>query len=103
MLRLHKALARLAADALRRRVRRDQLRALGLQALQLLHEAVKLGVADLRRVQHVIKVLMATDLFAQFLDRALNICRTRGHAPIILGDSFATRQVSWHDLSFVYS
>ncbi len=91
MLRLHKALARFTSDALGRRVRRDQFRMFCLQALQLLHQAVKLRIADLRRVQDVIEVLVAADLFAQF------------HAPIILGDSFATRQVSWHDLSFVYS
>ena len=67
---LLESLGRLAAHALRRRVRRQQLRMLGLDPLQLVHQRVVLGVGDLRRVQHVVKVLVAAQFRAQFL-RAL--------------------------------
>ncbi len=56
--------ARLASNALRRRIRRDQLRMLRLQTFQLLHQLVELGVADLGMVEDVIKVFVVTNLLA---------------------------------------
>ena len=41
----------------------------GLNALQLVHQRVVLGVGDLRRVQHVIQVLVAAQFRAQFSAR----------------------------------
>ena len=65
MLHFDKALTRLAANALRGRIRSNQFRVLSFDFLELLHEPVKLGIRNLRRVKHVIKVLMAADVIAQ--------------------------------------
>ena len=62
------SLARLAADALGGRIRRDQLGMRGFQRLQLPHHRVVFGVGDLGRVQHVIQMLVV----AQFLAQGLN-------------------------------
>jgi hypothetical protein len=59
---------RLAADALRRRVRRDELGVLGLEALQLAEERVVLVVADLGVVERVVAPRVVLDLPAQLLD-----------------------------------
>src|ERR1041385_3773529 len=65
MRNLDKAFAWLASDALSRRVRRDQLRLLGLELLQLIHQPVEFRVADLRIVEHVIAVLVMANLVAK--------------------------------------
>ncbi len=72
---LHDAerLDRLAANALRRRVRRDQLRVLRLQAAQFAHQSVVLRVGDLGLVEHVIAVVVVVDLGAQFLHPELRL------------------------------
>jgi diacylglycerol kinase family enzyme len=62
------AFARFAADALRGRVRRDQVGMPLLQTLQLLHERVVLGVSDLRVVENVILIFVVPQLVAQFFD-----------------------------------
>ena len=67
------ALARLAAHALGGRVGRDQLRMLGLERLQLVHQAIEFGVADLGIVEHVVAVLVIADLVAQRVDLLLHI------------------------------
>ena len=72
VLRLLEALGRLAAHALRRRVRRHQLRMRRFQPLQLVHQRVVLGVADLGRVENVIEMLVA----AKFLPQLLDLART---------------------------
>jgi hypothetical protein len=59
---------RLGADALRRRVGRDELRALGLQRAQLVEQLVVLLVADDRVVEHVVAVPVVGELAAQLLD-----------------------------------
>ena len=51
-----------AADPLRGRVGRAQGRVALLQRLQLAHERVVLAVADGRRVEHVVAVLVLLDL-----------------------------------------
>ena len=61
----------LAADALRRRVGRDELRVALFQAAQLAHEVVVLGVADLGAVEDVVAVVVVGDEGAQLLDAEL--------------------------------
>ena len=60
--------ARLAADALRGRVGSDQLRMLGLEILQLLHQLVEFEVADLRLVEDVIEMFVMANRVAQRFD-----------------------------------
>ena len=79
---LDEALARLAAHALRRRIGRDQLRMLGLELLQLVHQAVEFGVADLGIVEHVVAVLVVADLVAQRFDLLLHIFAGR-HGAVV--------------------
>ncbi len=59
------SLARLAADALRRRIGRDQLGMRGLELFQLVHQTIEFGVADFGIVEHVIAVLVMPNLLAQ--------------------------------------
>ena len=59
------ALAHRAADALRRAVGRAQRRVPGLQRLQLAKQRVVLGVGDLRRIEHVVAVVVVADQRAQ--------------------------------------
>ena len=58
----------LGADALRGRVRRHEVRALGLQGEQLAHERVEPGVADLRLVEDVVQVVVPVDLSPEFFE-----------------------------------
>jgi len=74
MAHLPEALGRLASDALGGRVGREQLRVLGLNPLQLVHQRVVGCVGNLRRIQNVIQVLVAAQFGAQFLC-ALGRCR----------------------------
>jgi hypothetical protein len=48
---------------------------LSLQRLQLVHQTVVFGVADLRIVEHVIAVLVMPNLVAQFLNLRGNVFR----------------------------
>jgi len=41
-----------------------------LKPLELIHQRVVLGIADLRRVENVIQMLMAAQIVSQFLDFA---------------------------------
>ena len=63
---LAEALGGLAADALGGRVGREQFGMRGLDALELVHQRVVGGVADLRRVENVVEVLVAAQFGAQF-------------------------------------
>ena len=56
---------RRAADPLRGRVRAAQLRARGFQRDQFAHQAVVLGIGDLRRIERVIQIVMPMDRIAQ--------------------------------------
>ena len=56
--------ARRAAHALRRRIRRAQLGVLRFERLQLAEQPVVLGVGHRRRVEHVVVVVVALELFA---------------------------------------
>ena len=62
----------LAADALRRRIRRDELRVALFELAQLAHEVVVFGVADLRAVEDVVAVVVVGDEGAQLLDAELD-------------------------------
>ena len=70
---LLESLGRLPAHALRRRVRRQQLRMLRLESLQLIHQRVVLRIADRRRVHHVVEVLMPPQFRAQLLNALLRL------------------------------
>jgi len=50
-----------AADALRRRVGRDELGMLLLQLLELAHQVVELRIADLGLVLDVVQLFVMTD------------------------------------------
>jgi len=63
--RLHRP----AGDALRGRVRRDQLRVVLLYGAEAAHQLVVLGVADLGRVLHEVEVIVVVDLGAELLRR----------------------------------
>jgi hypothetical protein len=67
---LPEAFGGLAAHALGGRVGREQIGDLGLDALQLVHQRVVCSVANLRRVEDVIEVLVAAKFGAQFLGPA---------------------------------
>ena len=68
-------LARLAADALRRRVGVDELRMLRLERAQLAHQAVVGRVVDRRGVVDEVRVLVSADLRAQLGDAGGGIVR----------------------------
>ena len=55
-----------ARDALSRRVRRDELGICGLERAQLAHQAVVLGVRNLRIIEHVIAVVVLRRSAPQF-------------------------------------
>ena len=64
---LAKALGRLAAHALGGRVGGDELGVRCLDAFEFVHQRVVGGVADFRRVENVIQVLVAAQFGAQFV------------------------------------
>ena len=72
VLDLLEALQRRRPDPLRRRVRRAQLRAVGLDRPQLVEHLVVGVVADLRFVEDVVEAVVAVQLLAQ-LRRALGV------------------------------
>ncbi len=69
---LGKALLRFATNALAGRIPGNQLRVRGLQPLEFLHQAVKLGVWKFGGVQDVVEMFVMADGFAQLVDLALN-------------------------------
>src|SRR5580692_7689005 len=73
------SLARLAANALRGRVRCHQIRMLRFQILQLPHQLVELAVVDLRIVYNVIEVFVMTDLLPQGFDLFLSVFHSSRH------------------------
>ncbi len=72
MRHLDESLSRLAAHALGRRIRRDQLRMRQLNRLQFVHQDVVISIADLRVVEHVVAVLVMANQLAQFQCPPLN-------------------------------
>jgi hypothetical protein len=70
---------RRGADAPGGRVRRREIRILGLERLQLAEERVEVGVGDRRRVEHVVAVVVRLDVLAE-PSRALHRLPGRGHA-----------------------
>jgi len=73
-------LDRAAADALGRRIGRDELRMLALERLELAHEAVELGVADLGVREDVVALLVVADEAPQLLDAGPDRGGDRSHA-----------------------
>ncbi len=74
-------LARLAAYALRWRIRRNQRRMLCLQIFQLAHQLVEFGVADLGIVDNVVQVFVVANLFAQRFDLFFGVFVRGNHRP----------------------
>ena len=70
----------LVADALRRRVGRDQLGVLGLERLQLAEQRVVDVVADLRVVEDVVAVVVVRDLLAQLGDLPRGVAHSTSRA-----------------------
>ncbi len=62
------AFGRAAADPLRRRVGRDEVRMRGLERDQLAHQRVELGVGDLGGVADEVELLVAADLAPELVD-----------------------------------
>ena len=71
------AFDRATADALRRRVRRHQIRVLRLQRLELLHQRIEGFVGDFRIVLDVVAVFVTTDLVAELGDACDRVHRAR--------------------------
>ena len=70
---------RLRADALRRRIRRDELGILRFERLELAKQRVVLRVGDERRVERVVLVVVPLDLLAQRCQRARRASRGTRH------------------------
>ena len=60
--------ARRAAYALGWRIRRQPLRVLALELTQFGDQRVVFGIADLRLVQHIVKMLVPPQLVAEYFD-----------------------------------
>src|SRR5271155_3585111 len=78
---LDEAFARLAAYALRGRIRGDQLRVFRLQVLKLLHQLVELAVADLRIIYNVVEVFVVPDPITEGFDFLFEVFAGRNHRP----------------------
>jgi hypothetical protein len=63
----------LASHTLGRRIRCNKLRILRLQLLKPVYQLVKLEVGDLRIIEHVVTVLVVTDLVAQLGNFSLDV------------------------------
>jgi len=64
MLHFYEAFPWFSANPLRRRVESDQIGVLGFELLELTHQAIEVGVAELGIVQNVIAIFVMPDLFA---------------------------------------
>ena len=73
------AVVGLSSNPLRRRIGRDQSRMLSLKLLQLLHESIKVGVADFRLIEDVVKMFVVTNLVAESFDLFLDVFSSGGH------------------------
>ena len=63
------AFGRPAADALGRRIDRDEIGMIALEVLQLAQQRVELGVGDLRGRIDVVALFVMADLLAEFAMR----------------------------------
>ena len=68
-----------AGDALGRRIGGDEIRVLGLEALELVQQPVECLVGDLRRVVNVVALLVVADLLAELVDAL------EGHGALLNG------------------
>ena len=68
VLDLGEALGGTSADALRRRIRRQQLGMRGFERLELVHQRVEVGVADLGRGLYVVQLFVTAYFLAEMLD-----------------------------------
>jgi len=72
---------RLAADAPRRGVGRDEIGVLPLELLQFAEQTVVLGIGDDRPILHVVRPVVPPDLFTQRFDALLRVpSRLRVHS-----------------------
>ncbi len=69
---LNKSFTRLSANALRRRIGRDQFRMLRLDPLKLVHQLVEFGVRKFRIIENVVEVFVMPNLLAQGVDLFLD-------------------------------
>ncbi len=72
---LDESLAGLAAYALRGRIGRDQRWMPGLEVLQLPHQFVEFGVADLGLIEDVVAVFVVADFVAEGCDLLFDVFR----------------------------
>src|SRR6185312_4241031 len=81
VLHLYEALAWLASNTLCGRIRRNQFRVRSLKLFEFLHQAVKVGVRNLRSIQDVIEVFVAANVVAQLLNLVFDglVFSSRGH------------------------
>ena len=79
MRHLDEPLARLPAHPLGRRLRRHQLRMLCLDLFQGIHQLVIRSIADLGIVEHIVTVLVVTNILPQRLGLVPDICFPRSH------------------------
>ena len=98
--RLHKAVARLAADPLRRRIRSNQLGMRRLQSAQTMEAPVVLGVAERGNVEDVIQMFVVAKILAQGFD-LLRGSKFGGHPGMIIKSARSTRRTMGraHDYS----
>lgn len=66
MRNLDEAFSRLAADSLRRGVRRMQFGVSLFEVPQFAHEDIEFGIGNLRAVQNIVEVLMTFEFITQF-------------------------------------
>jgi hypothetical protein len=93
---LDEAFARLAAHALGWRVGRDQRGMLAFQRLQLVDQAVELGVGNLRVVEHVVAMLVVADLLAQLLRAPLDVFGRSRHGVQFQVSTGNLASGAWH-------
>ena len=67
MSHLRQVCLQVAADALSRRIGRDQLRVLGLQPFQFFEEPVVFAIGDDRRAEHMVTVVVLVESAPQSL------------------------------------
>src|SRR6185436_11844681 len=68
MIDLGKAFGGTATDALRRRVGREELGMRGFERLELVHQLVEIGVADLGRCLYVVQLFVPANFLSELVD-----------------------------------
>ena len=76
-----KAFDRMAGDALRRRVRRDEIRVLGLELLEIVQQAIELAVGDFGSGVDVVALFVMADGVAKRFEALFGF-----HGPYIFSE-----------------